>query len=116
VVALPAIRLEGLYLALATMAFALLMDNAFFSQSWVFGQGAAAVVDRLSIFGVQLSTDRSYVILLAVAFAVTGVFVLAVRRSGFGRRLAAMKDSPTACTTLGLDLTTTKLLVFSTSA
>lgn len=115
-VALPAIRLEGLYLALATMAFALLMDNAFFLRGWVFGQGAAAVVDRVSIFGLSLTSDRSYVVLLAVAFAATAVLVLALRRSGFGRRLAAMKDSPTACTTLGLDLTATKLLVFSISA
>src|SRR5207248_11605624 len=62
------------------------------------------------------TSDRSYVVLLAVAFAATAVLVLALRRSGFGRRLAAMKDSPTACTTLGLDLTTTKLVVFSVSA
>jgi branched-chain amino acid transport system permease protein len=42
--------------------------------------------------------------------------VLALRRGPFGRRLLAMKDSPAACATLGLDLTRTKFAVFAVSA
>ena len=42
--------------------------------------------------------------------------MVAVRRSGFGERLLAMKDSPAACATLGLDVTRLKLAVFALSA
>jgi branched-chain amino acid transport system permease protein len=41
---------------------------------------------------------------------------VAIRRSPFGYRLLAMKDSPAACATLGLNLTRTKLAVFTISA
>ena len=53
---------------------------------------------------------------LVVVLAIAAVGVLAVRRSSFGRRLAAMSDSPAACATVGMSLTTTKLLVFAASA
>ena len=39
-----------------------------------------------------------------------------MRRSGFGQRLLAMKDSPAACATLGIDVTRLKLAVFALSA
>jgi hypothetical protein len=42
--------------------------------------------------------------------------MVALRRSRFGRRLIAMRDSPAACATLGVNLTVTKLVVFSLSA
>jgi branched-chain amino acid transport system permease protein len=47
---------------------------------------------------------------------VCAIAVVAIRRSGLGERLLAMKDSPAACATLGLNVTMTKLLVFSMSA
>src|SRR2546423_12864769 len=45
-VALPALRLRGLYLALTTLAFARAMDAAFFNNNKVFGQGGAVHVGR----------------------------------------------------------------------
>jgi hypothetical protein len=42
--------------------------------------------------------------------------VVAIRRSDFGQRLLAMKDSPAACATLGLDVTRLKMAVFGLSA
>jgi len=44
------------------------------------------------------------------------LLVVGVRRSGFGSRLLALKDSPAACATLGLDVTRLKLAVFALSA
>jgi len=55
-------------------------------------------------------------VLLAVVFMLMAAFVLAIRRGPFGRLLSAMKDSPAACATLGLDLTRTKVGVFALSA
>ena len=45
-----------------------------------------------------------------------GIGVLAIKRGPYGRRLAALRDSPAACATLGLDLRLTKLGVFCASA
>ena len=114
--ALPAIRLRGLYLALATLAFAVLMDSVFWNNPSVMGSSGAVQVGRAHLFGMHFDTTRSYVIFLAVVFAGCLFLVGALRRGSFGRRLVAMNDSPAACTTLGLDLTMTKLTIFAMSA
>ena len=116
VAALPALRLKGLYLALSTLAFAQGMSLLFFQNVHVFGFGGSLSVGRPSLFGVSFHGEGAYLILVTVVFAVAGVAVTAIRRARFGRRLIAMKDSPAACATLGLNLTVTKLAVFALSA
>jgi branched-chain amino acid transport system permease protein len=115
-VALPALRLTGLYLALATLAFAYGMDLAFFNNIRVFGVSLSLQVARPHIPGISLGSDRSYLMLLSVVFAIVAIALLAGRRSRFGRRLLAVNDSPSACLTLGIDMTRTKLVVFGLSA
>ena len=51
-----------------------------------------------------------------MVFALFSIALLALRRGPFGRVLVAAKDSEAACATLGLSLTTTKLVVFTLSA
>jgi branched-chain amino acid transport system permease protein len=115
VVAIPTIRLRGIYLALATLAFASAMDNLFFNQ--VFGAyGGALGVARLHIPGIPTTSDRAYFMLTAVVFVLVACSVLALRRSRLGRRLAALNDSPAACGTLGLNITWTKMAIFVGSA
>lgn len=115
--ALPALRLQGLYLALSTLAFAILADQLFFGDSHVLGQsGGSLKVHRVSIPGWSVHSGRANLVLLAVAFGGLAMIVLAIRRGPFGRTLAAMSDSPAACATLGLDLTFTKLAAFAMSA
>ena len=113
-VALPALRLKGLYLALATMAFALFMEKAVFTHVGDFKDGNAAVV-RIHLGG-RLQSDRANLVIMAVVFCLLGIGIVVLRRGPFGRRLQAMKDSPAACATLGLDLTRTKLAIFSLCA
>jgi branched-chain amino acid transport system permease protein len=115
IVAFPALRLQGLYLALATMAFGVLAQEMLFPRGWLFGSGTRDV-SRLDVFGVSFAGEQSFFILLSVAFALLAIFVLALRRGRFGRLVSAMRDSPSACTTLGVNLTTTKLGVFALSA
>ena len=68
VVAIPTLRLRGLYLALATLAFAQAMDYIFFSQ--VFGSyGGGLKVARAHIPGIPTTSDRAFFILAAVVFA-----------------------------------------------
>jgi branched-chain amino acid transport system permease protein len=114
-VALPAIRLQGLYLALATAAFAVLMDFLVFNQNAVVPNGNLGV-PRLDVLGVSFDDDRAHLVLLAVVFGLVSILLVWLRRRPFGRRLLAMKSSGAACVTLGVNLTTTKLAVFTLSA
>ncbi len=111
VVALPALRLRGLYVALATMAFALLTENVVFAQNQSFASDT-------SVFGRPsfLAGDHAYLLFMTAVFVVLGFGVLLLRRSAYGRRLQALKDSPAACATIGMDATATKLSVFALSA
>jgi branched-chain amino acid transport system permease protein len=116
VVAVPALRLQPLYLALTTLAVALFGDWAF-NQSWGFsGFGSSLTVPRLRLPGVAFRTEESQAILLAAAFSLVAILVLSIRRGAFGRRLAAVRDSPVAVTTLGLNMVATKTAVFALSA
>ena len=112
-VAQPTLKLRGLYLALATLAFANAMDNIFFTE--VLGSGGSLLVERPKIPFVP-RTDEAYLVTLSVLFAIAAVGVLALRRGKFGRRLSALDDSPAACATLGLNINYTKLAVFTLSA
>jgi branched-chain amino acid transport system permease protein len=111
ILALPALRLRGLYMALATLAFAALMDQLFFTNPSVIPNGSLTV-GRPDIFGMRFVTDRAFVVLLAIVFALCLIGVGALRRGPFGRRLVAMSDSQAACATVGMSITKTKLAVF----
>jgi branched-chain amino acid transport system permease protein len=110
------LRLRGIYLALATLAFAVVMDDVFFTSNSVFGSSGAVQVGRPDIFGLKFLTDGPFDVLVAIVLALCLVGVGTLRRGPFGRRLVGMNDSPAACSTVGLSLTVTKLAVFSLSA
>jgi ABC-type branched-subunit amino acid transport system ATPase component/branched-subunit amino acid ABC-type transport system permease component len=122
----PALRLQGIYLALATMAFARMAEFLFFDQPKVFGNGdrpvpplslfGVHVAKPFSFLGVSFAQDAGYLIFVTVSFCVVGMIVVLIRRGSFGRRLIAMRDSPAACSTLGMNLIRTKLSVFVLSA
>ena len=114
VIALPTLKMRGLYLALATFAFATVMQQAVFTQ--LFGTGGSLRVARPSIPGVPTGSDRQFLIFTAAVFALVAIGVLSLRRSSFGRRLVAVNDSPAACATLGVNVNWTKLTVFSIAA
>jgi len=115
VVALPALRLQGLYLALVTFALAQVARDVVFQDSRIYGGGSVSV-GRLQVLGLDFSGDRAFTALCGLVFALVAVGVLALRRGPFGRRLAAMRDSQAACATLGLDVRRTKLAVFALSS
>ena len=115
-VALPTLRLRGIYLALSTLAFAILMDGMFFGNSAIFGGGETIPVPRPTLLGFDLTSDRAMFVVTAAAVAIFANVFLAIRRGPFGRVLAALKDSPTACQMLGMNLAAVKLKVFALSA
>ena len=117
VVALPALRLQGLYLALATLAFAILMDRVVLVDPHVMGNfGSGLFVRRPSIFNFTLRSQASVVPLLVAVVALYAVGILAIRRGRFGRSLAALRDAPTAAAALGLNLVRIKVIVFIVSS
>lgn len=113
-VALTVVRLRGLYLALATLAFAQAMDLVFFGK--LLGSGGSLAVQRLPLPLLDVENERTYALVLAVIFVLGALGVLELRRRAFGRRLVALNDSPAACATMGISVATTKLIVFTGSA
>ena len=124
-VALPALRLRGLYLALATMAFGVLVSNMVLRDTVehrvlgvsfsIFPTGSL-IIPPLQIGPLDLRDGRVLLTFVTVLFAVLAVAVIALRNSGYGRRLAALKDSPAASATLGQNLVKLKLTVFMMSS
>jgi ABC-type branched-subunit amino acid transport system permease subunit len=116
IVAIPAIRLSGIYLALATFAFGLLMENLVYRSFLLFGTGSAKPAPRPSIPGLDVTTDKAY-FYVAVGIAVAAAIVVALlQRTRLGRILKGLADSPTALQTFGNGTTTTLVLVFCIAA
>jgi branched-chain amino acid transport system permease protein len=115
-VGLPSLRLSGLYLALATMAFALLMDNLIFVRRWVSGGYTGVTVARPEIGGLSFAPTRSFYYLVLGVFVIAAAVAALVHRGPIGRRLRMLRDAPLAASTLGVNLTSTKLAVFAVCA
>ena len=115
-VALPVLRLTGLYLALSTLAFAVLMDKMIFQAEFAFKFNGTLATERVSVLGVRIGSDTSYVWFMVLCFVLMGLFLLWLRRGALGRLLIAMRDSPSGCGTLGLDLRWFRVGLFSLSA
>ncbi len=115
--AIPAIRLSGLYLAMATLGFGLLLQYLFYTQNYFFGStGLAVQVPRPSLSWLDISSDNGfYYLVLAIAVIVV-IFIIALERTRLGRLLRALSGSPTALEANGTSLNVTRVLVFCISA
>jgi len=115
--ALPAVRLKGLYLALASMAFARGFELLFFTQSRVIDPSAGERIASLHLLGWRLDgRGRGYLVFLTIVFALGVVGLIALKRGRYGRRWMAINDSEAAAATLGINLVETKVVVFGISA
>jgi branched-chain amino acid transport system permease protein len=116
IVGLVSLRLSGLYLALATLAFALVMDNVVFNRSDVSGGQTGITVPRPHFFGMSFTGRAAMYELAVVVFALIAIVAYALRQGPIGRRLHIVRDSPLAASTLGVNLTVTKIVVFVVGA
>ncbi len=123
-IAVPALRLSGVYMALATAAFAVILDRWIFTlpsfeilgiRIALFDQGSVSLVGP-DLFGLEIDSTAGITIFAAVCLALAGLAVVAVRRSRFGRGLIALRDSEAAYATLGGNPQTARVLVFAFSA
>jgi branched-chain amino acid transport system permease protein len=115
-VAIVAVRVSGLLLSLVTLALALFADQSLFQYSWSGGGLTGVSMPRPVLGPVDFGSDRSYLMLCFVALVVCIVLVRLVQRGTVGRYLAAMRGSPTAAASLGINLRTARLTVFAMSA
>ena len=115
-VALPSLRLGDLYLALATLAFAVLMDNLFFAQDTFDHFGSGVAVPRPRIGPIGFRGDTAFYYLLLVVFCALALLVVNLRRSTTGLVLASMRGSEPAAATLGISIVRAKLVTFAFSA
>lgn len=123
-IAIPALRLSGVYLALGTAAIAVIFDRWIFTlpsfevagvRISLFDQGSIEVPGP-SLFGVAVDSPAKVTIFGAIVLALLTVAVALLRRGRLGRRLIALRDSEAAFATLGGNLLAGKLLVFGLSA
>ena len=124
-VALPALRLRGLYLALATMAFGVfvsrmvlteIQEREIFGWRFTIFPGGSLNIPSPEILGYKFDTNYRFLVLVSIVFALLAIGLVYLRQSSYGRRLNAMKDSPAACATLGMSVVRLKLSVFMISA
>ncbi|MEY2591239.1 MAG: hypothetical protein QOJ67_3223 [Acidimicrobiaceae bacterium] len=110
-IAITAVRHSGLFLALATLGFGILLAQFFYLKSFMFGV-SEVVTARPSGF----ESDRAYYYLCIGIAVLMIVAVIGLERSRLGRLLRALADSPRALTTLGASETICRVLVFCVSA
>ncbi|HWE65084.1 MAG TPA: ABC transporter permease [Acidimicrobiales bacterium] len=116
VLAIPAIRLPGIYLAIATFGFGILLQRFVFTNAIMFGFSDSRTAPRPHLGALHLGTDTGYYyVILAVTLACCALVVL-VQRSRLGRLLRALGDSPVALDAHGTNTNLIRLLVFCISA
>ena len=116
VVGLPAMRMTGIYLAIATLAFAVIVEQAIAHWETVTGGYRGMAVPRPEILGVDLSGPGPfYYLCLAVTVACL-LFALNLLRSPTGRAMTGVRDSEISAQSMGIDLAKTKSIAFAVSA
>ncbi|WP_433461900.1 ABC transporter permease subunit [Spirillospora sp. CA-128828] len=112
-VALPAIRLSGLFLALATLGFGIMVERLLYPLNWMFTPlSNGRDMPRPSF----AQDDRAFYYFVLATVVVIGAGAVAVQRARLGRMLRGMAEAPVAVSTAGLSTNVTKLLVFCLSA
>ncbi len=115
----PALRLEGLYLALATFALGVSMPQLLKSkhfEPWTGGVQGIVITKPDPPLGLKLSPDQwlyFFTLLVTIAMFVLGWNLL---RGRVGRALIAIRDHPTAAAAMGIDTALYKSLAFGVSA
>ncbi|MCM2422506.1 ATP-binding cassette domain-containing protein [Streptomyces sp. RKAG293] len=115
-VALPALRLGGRSLALATLALAFLADQVLFQLGWLRNGDAGWSIPRPVLGPVDLADDRAMGVALIVLLSVVVAALSALRGSATGRAILAVRSAPAAAMASGVSVVRTKLVLFALSA
>ncbi|HYS11985.1 MAG TPA: branched-chain amino acid ABC transporter permease [Burkholderiaceae bacterium] len=116
VVGLPALRVRGIYLAIATMAFGFIVEEVTARWESVTGGNSGLQVHAPAIAGFKFeSTAALYYLCLSFA-VVTTLVVLNLLRAPTGRAFVAIRDSEISAQSMGINLARYKTIAFALSA
>ena len=116
VVAIPATRLAGFYLALATLAFAQLFIVVLDEGGSVTGSAGGLANYRLpDFFGTKVS-GPSYTIVIVMLMLATLAILWRLDRSWFGRACRAVRDDPEAAQAMGINVARTKIVAYTVTS
>ena len=116
VVGLPALRVKGIYLGIATLSFGFIVEEVFARWESVTGGNAGKTVGAVKMFGWTADTGPSfYFVCLVIAVAAT-LACLNLLRSPTGRAFVAIRDSEISAQSMGIHLARYKTLSFAISA
>ena len=116
VVGLPALRVKGIYLGIATIAFGFIVEEVFARWESLTGGNAGKSVGAVQMFGWTADSNESfYFVCLAVTVMCT-LAVLNLLRSPTGRAFVAIRDSEVSAQSMGIHLAYYKTLSFALSA
>lgn len=113
--AVPALRLKGHYLAVATLGFGEII-HIMLNEFGPGGPSGFGDIPRFNIFGFVFDSPTSFFYLTWGVVALVMLFSINLINSRTGRALRAMHDSEVACKAMGLDIVSLKIKVFVLSA
>ena len=117
IVGAPCLKLKGHYLAMATLAFGIIIFIIFNEETeWTGGPDGMTGIPGLSIFGFDFDTVEKYFYLVWAFVLAAFVFSVNIIQSGAGRALRAIHSSETAANAMGVNVSGYKVLVFVYSA
>jgi branched-chain amino acid transport system ATP-binding protein/branched-chain amino acid transport system permease protein len=114
--AYPTVRVRGVYLAVVTIAFGLIVENVAIEwQSLTGGTTGLSGIPGPNLLGFPLSGYAFYGVLAATLFAVT-LLAHHLKWSAYGRAMLAVSQSETAARSLGVSVTAIRTLAFVAAA
>ena len=116
VVGLPALRVKGIYLGMATLAFGFIVEEVMARWEKVTGGNAGLHVHTPSLFGWELdSTTEFYGLCLLLCVGAT-LAIVNLMRSPTGRAFVAIRDSEISAQSMGIHIARYKTMSFALSA
>lgn len=112
---IPALRLEGPYLAIATLGFGLTITTII-GRIGILGGRQGLHAPDLVVFGYQLETDRQFYYLAMIIMVVLVIFARNITRTRVGRAFIAIRDAHVAAETMGVNILLYKTMAFALSA
>lgn len=116
VVGLPALRVRGIYLAIATLAFGFILEEVITRWEALTGGNSGLSVGQVNLFGWKLESATQFYFLCVALAALSTLAVLNLLRSPTGRAFVAIRDSEISAQSMGISLAAYKTLSFAISA
>jgi branched-chain amino acid transport system permease protein len=116
VVGLPALRVKGIYLGIATLAFGFIVEEVFARWESVTGGNAGKHIAAPAMFGWTLASGEEFYFLCLVLTVAATLVILNLLRSPTGRAFVAIRDSEVSAQSMGIHLARYKTLSFAISA